>query len=300
MRVLKRDGTLEPVKFDKITTRINTLKAFKTPYSCVDVDPHLITQKVCETLFDGVSTQELDRHAAHVAGNMIIQNEDYGNLGARLLINNLLKEIGDISFQDSCKRMVYLNILDPEILKIVQENENEINDAFNYKQEYYYDYFGAQTLLHTYLIQHNGKNIERPAHMWMRVALGIHKWDVPAAIETYDMMSSKLFTHATPTLFSSGTRRPQMSSCFLLTTEDDSIDGMYNTVKDCAVISKYAGGVGLSVTNIRSKGSEIAGTNGTSDGIIPWLRVVNNTAKHVNQAGRRAGAFAIYIEPMAW
>ena len=238
MRVLKRSGDFENVKFDKITARLNKLKTLKVVggYTCANADTHKIAQKVCESIYDGVHTSELDNHAARIAGSMIVQHEDYGSLGARILISNLQKEFGDISFLDNCVRLSENGILDTKIVEIVRENEKQIEEAFDHNREFLYDYFGAQTLISTYLTKCNGKIVERPSYFWMRVALGIHYNDIPHAIESYKLMSQKFFTHATPTLFAAGTKNPQLSSCFLLTTKGDSIEGMYSTVKDCAVV----------------------------------------------------------------
>lgn len=301
MYVVKRDGHKEPVMFDKITDRIK-----KLCYGLNDlVDAVKVAMRVIEGLYDGVSTSELDNLAAETAASMTIAHPDYAQLAARIAISNLHKNTNK-SFSETMNEMYhYVNprngqkapLLSDEVHKVIMENAEFLNSHIIYNRDFNYDYFGFKTLERSYLLKINGKIVERPQHMLMRVSVGIHLNDLESVIETYDLMSKKFFTHATPTLFNAGTPKPQMSSCFLLAMQDDSIDGIYDTLKQTAKISQSAGGIGLSIHNVRATGSYIRGTNGTSNGIVPMLRVFNDTARYVDQGGgKRKGSFAIYIE----
>ncbi|KAJ2590646.1 ribonucleotide-diphosphate reductase subunit rnr1 [Coemansia sp. RSA 1722] len=303
MFVVKRDGQSEKVQFDKITARINKLSyGLDTNF----VDSAAVAQKVISGVYQGVTTVELDNLAAETAAYMTVQHPDYAILAARIAISNLQKETHS-NFSDVVKDLhEFINpktnkhspMVSSSLLSVVNANKDKINAAVDYSRDFNYNYFGFKTLERSYLLRINGRVVERPQHLLMRVSLGIHGEDVDAAIETYNLMSSKFFTHASPTLFNSGTPRPQLSSCFLVAMQDDSIEGIYDTLKVCAQISKNAGGIGLHVSNIRATGSYIAGTNGTSNGLVPMLRVFNNTARYVDQGGnKRPGAFAIYLEP---
>ncbi len=303
MLVVKRDGRRESVRFDKITARIENL--------CYELDPKFIqpievAKKVIDGLYDGVTTSELDNLAAEVCASLTVRHPDYAILAARIAISNLHKTTSQ-SFSNTMKRLyTYVNpktggnaqLLDTEVYGIIKQHAAKLDEAIDYKRDFSYDYFGYKTLERSYLIRLDGKVVERPQHMLMRVAVGIHREDLDAAIETYDLLSEKWFTHATPTLFNAGTPKPQLSSCFLLTMKDDSIDGIYDTLKQCAKISQSAGGIGLSIHNVRAKGSYIKGTNGVSNGIVPMLRNFDMTARYVDQGGgKRKGSFAIYLEP---
>lgn len=301
MYVVKRDGHKEPVMFDKITERIK-----KLCYGLNElVDPVKVAMRVIEGLYDGVSTSELDNLAAETAASMTIAHPDYAQLAARVAISNLHSNTKK-SFSETMKDMYhYVNprngqdapLIADDVYKVIQENAAFLDSHIIYTRDFNYDYFGFKTLERSYLLKINGKIVERPQHMLMRVSVGIHLDDLKSVIETYDLMSKKYFTHATPTLFNAGTPKPQMSSCFLLAMQDDSIDGIYDTLKQTAKISQSAGGIGLSIHNVRATGSYIRGTNGTSNGIVPMLRVFNDTARYVDQGGgKRKGSFAIYIE----
>ncbi len=301
MYVVKRDGHKEPVMFDKITDRIKKL--------CYGlnglVEPVKVAMRVIEGLYDGVSTSELDNLAAETAASMTIAHPDYAQLAARIAISNLHSNTKK-SFSETMNEMYhYVNprtnleapLLSEEVHKVIMDNAEFLDSHIIYNRDFNYDYFGFKTLERSYLLRINGKIVERPQHMLMRVSVGIHLGDLESVIETYDLMSKKFFTHATPTLFNAGTPKPQMSSCFLLAMQDDSIDGIYDTLKQTAKISQSAGGVGLSIHNVRATGSYIRGTNGTSNGIVPMLKVFNDTARYVDQGGgKRKGSFAIYIE----
>lgn len=302
MNVVKRDGRTEPVMFDKITDRIRFLC-----YELNDlVDPVKVAMRVIEGLYDGVSTSELDNLAAETAASMTITHPDYAQLAARIAVSNLHKNTKK-GFSETMTDMYnYVNprtgkeapLLSEEVFNVIVENAERLDSTIIYNRDFNYDYFGFKTLERSYLLKINGKIVERPQHMLMRVSVGIHLNDIDSAIETYELMSKKFFTHATPTLFNAGTPKPQMSSCFLLTMKDDSIDGIYDTLKQTAKISQSAGGIGLAIHNVRATGSYIRGTNGTSNGIVPMLRVFNDTARYVDQGGgKRKGSFAIYIEP---
>ena len=302
MFVLKRDGRSEAVKFDKITGRIKKLCYGLHP----SVDPVKISMKVIEGIYDGVTTTVLDNLAAETAASLTTTHPDYALLASRIAVSNLHKNT-EKSFSATMEAMyTYIDpktskeapLLADDVYKIIVDNAEQLDSTIIYDRDFGYDYFGFKTLERSYLLKINGEVAERPQHMLMRVAIGIHKDDIDAAIETYDLMSERWFTHATPTLFNAGTPKPQMSSCFLLTTKDDSISGIYDTLTQCAKISQSAGGIGLAIHNIRATGSYIRGTNGTSNGIVPMLRVFNDTARYVDQGGgKRKGSFAIYLEP---
>ncbi len=302
MYVIKRNGQKEPVMFDKITARIKKLCYSLSPL----VEPTKVAMRVIEGLYDGVTTSELDNLAAEVAATMTTTHPDYAQLAARVSVSNLHKNTKKTFSEVMTDLYEYVNphtgkkapLLSDEVYQVVQEHKDTLDSRIIYSRDFNYDYFGFKTLERSYLLKLDGKIAERPQHMLMRVSIGIHIDDIDAALETYELMSKKYFTHATPTLFNSGTPKPQMSSCFLLTTQEDSIDGIYDTLKQTAKISQSAGGIGLSIHNIRATGSYIAGTNGTSNGIVPMLRVFNDTARYVDQGGgKRKGSFAIYIEP---
>jgi len=302
MHVIKRDGRKEPIMFDKITARVRKLCYGLNPM----VDPVRVAMSVIEGLYDGVTTSELDNLAAEISASMTTTHPDYTQLAARISVSNLHKNTKK-SFSETMHDLyTYVNprtnkaapLLSDEVHEIIQKNADFLDSSIIYNRDFGYDYFGFKTLERSYLLKLNGRIVERPQHMLMRVAVGIHLDDLDAVVETYEWMSKKYFTHATPTLFNSGTPKPQMSSCFLLTMKDDSIDGIYDTLKQTAKISQSAGGIGLSIHNIRATGSYIAGTNGTSNGIVPMLRVFNDTARYVDQGGgKRKGSFAIYVEP---
>ena len=302
MYVLKRDGRKEPIMFDKITARVR-----KLCYGLNDlVDPVKVAMRVIEGLYDGVTTSELDNLAAETAATMTTTHPDYAQLAARISVSNLHKNTKKSFVETMTDLYTYVNprtgkkapLLADNVYKIVKDNAELLDSTIIYNRDFGYDYFGFKTLERSYLLKINGQIVERPQHMLMRVSVGIHLDDLDAAIETYHLMSKRYFTHATPTLFNSGTPKPQMSSCFLLAMKDDSIDGIYDTLKQTAKISQSAGGIGLSIHNIRATGSYIAGTNGTSNGIVPMLRVFNDTARYVDQGGgKRKGSFAIYVEP---
>lgn len=289
--------------FDKITSRIQKLCYGLNPEF---VDPAQITMKVIQGLYSGVTTVELDTLAAETAATMTTKHPDYAILAARIAVSNLHKETKKV-FSDVMEDLYnYVSpltnnhspMISKETLDIVLENKDRLNSAIIFDRDFSYNFFGFKTLERSYLLKINGKVSERPQHMLMRVSVGIHKRDIDAAIETYNLLSERWFTHASPTLFNAGTNRPQLSSCFLLTMRDDSIEGIYDTLKQCALISKSAGGIGVAVSCIRARGSYIAGTNGSSNGLVPMLRVYNNTARYVDQGGnKRPGAFAIYLEP---
>jgi len=303
MFVIKRDGKKETVKFDKITARIEKLCYGLNPAL---VDPIDVAKKVIEGLFDGVTTSELDNLAAETAASLTTKHPDYALLASRIAVSNLHKNTIK-SFSETMR--ILHGYIDPktgkdaslladDVWAIIEENAELLDSTIIYDRDFGFDYFGFKTLEKSYLLKVDGKIAERPQHLFMRVSIGIHKEDVESAIKTYHLMSERWFTHATPTLFNAGTPKPQMSSCFLLTMKDDSIDGIYDTLKQTAKISQSAGGIGLSIHNVRATGSYISGTNGTSNGIIPMLRVFNDTARYVDQGGgKRKGAFAIYLEP---
>ncbi len=302
MDVVKRNGRREPVMFDKITSRVR-----KMCYGLNKlVDPIKISMRVIEGLYDGVTTSELDNLAAEIAATMTTTHPDYAKLAARISVSNLHKNTKKTFSEVMTDLYEYVNprtgkkgpMIADDVYKIIQKNAAKLDSTIIYNRDFGYDYFGFKTLERSYLLKINGNIVERPQHMLMRVSVGIHKEDLDAAIETYELMSKRMFTHATPTLFNSGTPKPQMSSCFLLQMQDDSIDGIYDTLKQTAKISQSAGGIGISIHNIRARGSYIRGTNGTSNGIVPMLQVYNDTARYVDQGGgKRKGSFAVYMEP---
>lgn len=297
MKVEKRTGGKEDVSFDKVLRRLQHLS------DGLSVDIYDISQKVCGRIFNGVKTSELDELAAQMCSSMMIENPDYGSLAARIIISNHHKNTSP-SFSETIQIM-YDNkdiqdnpspLVNDALYQIVMNNKEKLNSYIDHQRDYTLDYFGFKTLERAYLTKVDGKIVERPQYMWMRVALGIHGDDFKDALETYNLMSQKYFTHATPTLFNAGTCHQQMSSCYLLSMEDDSLEGIYNTVKECALISKYAGGIGLHLHNVRARGSYIRGTNGKATGLVPMLRVFNMTARYVDQGSRRLGSFAMYLE----
>ena len=303
MFVLKRDGKKETVKFDKITARVQKLCYGLSPEH---VQPILVAQKVIEGVYDGVTTTELDNLAAETAASLTTRHPDFALLASRIAISNLHKNTKKSFSETMTDLYEYIDpktgkkapLISDEAMKVINEHADLLDSTIIYDRDFGYDYFGFKTLEKSYLLKLNGKVVERPQHMLMRVSVGIHLNDIDSAIETYNLMSERWFTHATPTLFNSGTPKPQLSSCFLLQMQSDSIDGIYNTLKQCAQISQSAGGIGLSLHNIRATGSYIRGTNGTSNGIVPMLRVFNDTARYVDQGGgKRKGSFAMYLEP---
>ena len=297
MRVIKRNSEMEDVSFDKVLNRLKNLSNGLT------IDVSEIAQKVCSRIYDGVKTYELDELAAYLCSSMSIEHPDYSILASRIIISNHHKNTSP-SFSETI-HMLYNNVdnhdnqiplVSDELYNVVINNKEKLNTYIDYQRDYLFDYFGFKTLERAYLIRINKKIIERPQHMWMRVAIGIHGNDIKEVLLTYDLMSKKYFTHATPTLFNAGTNRPQLSSCFLCSINDDSVAGIFDSLKEVALISKYAGGIGLHIHQIRGNGSHIRGTNGTSNGIIPMLRVFNNTARYIDQAGKRLGSIAVYLE----
>ncbi|MFM7661907.1 MAG: ribonucleoside-diphosphate reductase subunit alpha [Bacteroidota bacterium] len=302
MYVVKRDSRKEAVKFDKITARIMKLCYGLDPL----VSPEAVAMKVIEGIYDGVLTTDLDNLAAEVAAAKTIDHPDYALLASRIAVSNLHKEtkktfsevMEDLYNYVDPKTGQQASLLAEDVYQVIMNNKDILDSSIIYDRDFRYDYFGFKTLTRSYLIKLNGQIAERPQQMLMRVSLGIHKHDIQEAIKTYNLMSEGWFTHATPTLFNSGTPKPQMSSCFLLTMKGDSISGIYDTLKSSAQISQSAGGIGLAIHDIRATGSYIKGTNGTSNGIVPMLRVYNDTARYVDQGGgKRKGSFAIYLEP---
>ena len=302
MYVIKRDGRQEAVKFDKITARIKKL-CYGLHNS---VDPVAVAMKVIEGVYDGVTTSELDNLAAEVAATHAVKHPDYALLASRIAVSNLHKNtkksfsevMEDLHAYVDPKTGDKASLIADDVIEVVREHADKLDSNIIYDRDFSYDFFGFKTLERSYLLKLDGKVAERPQQMLMRVCVGIHKNDIDSVLETYNMMSEGWFTHATPTLFNSGTPKPQMSSCFLLTMKEDSIGGIYDTLKQCAQISQNAGGIGLAIHDIRAKGSYIKGTNGTSNGVVPMLKVFNDTARYVDQGGgKRKGSFAIYVEP---
>jgi ribonucleotide reductase alpha subunit len=301
MRVTKRDGSVEDISFDKILNRVKKLGQEAN----IHINYSSLVMKVIDQLYDKISTTKIDELTAEQCAALSTQHPDYGVLAGRIVVSNHQKNtnahfssvMGELyNFKDIHGDQKPL--ISDDLFNISIEMGNYIQPMLDYSRDYLIDYFGFKTLERAYLFKVNNKIVERPQHMWMRVAIGIHGKDMKAVKETYDLMSQKYFTHATPTLFNAGTPRPQLSSCYLIAMEDDSLDGIYNTLKDCATISKWAGGIGLHIHNIRAKGTHIQGTNGTSNGIVPMLRVFNDTARYIDQGGgKRNGSFAIYLEP---
>ena len=305
MRVLKRNGELEEIAFDKILTRIKKLGQEVG----ININYQQLVMKVIDQLYDKISTTKIDELAAEQCASLSTLHPDYGTLASRIIVSNHQKNT--ISSFSEVMTLLYnfvdvhgnhYPLLDEKFFKFVSKYRVQLDNFIVNDRDYLIDYFGFKTLERAYLFRNGNKVVERPQYMWMRVAVGLHgdlnyNNCLELIKETYDLMSKKYFTHATPTLFNAGTPRPQMSSCYLVAMEDDSIDGIFNTLKDCALISKYSGGIGLHVHNIRAKDSHIKGTNGKTDGLVPMLRVFNNTARYVNQSGKRNGSFAIYLEP---
>lgn len=307
LRVTKRDGTLQSVSYDKIVTRIASIAA-ETPAGkkpLTHVNPILVAQKVISQIYDGIETSKLDEQASLVAIEMVTTHPEYGELAGRIVVSNHQKKTYNdvLSVFRELREMYDDNdkpapILSEETMAVAEEYAEQIRDAIQDDRDYLIDYFGFKTLERAYLLKNKGRILERPQHMWMRVAIGVHGWDIDRVIQTYHDLSTKKYTHATPTLFNAGTVHPQMSSCFLVAMKDDSIDGIYQTARECALISKWGGGIGIHIHNIRAKGSYIRGTSGTSNGIVPMLRVFNATARYCDQGGgRRKGSFAVYMEP---
>jgi len=291
MKVIKRSGRVEDVKFDKVTNRISKLT--HDPYDISKgVDASMIAQQVFSSIHDGITTQEIDTLSAEICIGLITRDPDYEILATRIIASNIQK-IAPNNFHIAMKKLYKADIVTEEVAEIAQQ----VKDQIITNRDFEFGYFGLKTLEKSYLQKHEGKLMETPQYLFMRVSIGIHGKDIPAVLETYDKMSQGMFIHATPTLFNSGTPRPQMSSCFLIANKEDSINGIYETLTECAQISKWAGGIGLHIHDIRANKSRIKGTNGQSDGIIPMLRVFNATARYVNQAGRRKGSFAMYLEP---
>jgi ribonucleoside-diphosphate reductase alpha chain len=293
MYVIKRNGKKEKVNVEKIISRIDK--------QCYNLDtkwiiPFEVAQKVFEGVYDGVTSRQLDELAAETAAALTTKHPDYSILAARLSITSHHKDTKK-SFYDTVKDLYKKKIVSKELMDTTEKYAEDIEAAIVHSRDFMYDYFGFKTLMRSYLLKINGKIVERPQHMIMRVALGIQDNDIKKAIEMYNLISEGYYTHATPTLFNAGTNMPQMSSCFLLQMQDDSIDGIFNTLKQVAKISKTAGGIGVAISNVRSKGSLIRGTNGESDGIVPMLKVFNETGRYVNQSGKRKGSIAVYLEP---
>jgi ribonucleoside-diphosphate reductase alpha chain len=303
MKVTKRDGTTEPVMFDKITTR---LKSLCDELDTRHVDPVKVAQKCVNAIYDGISTYRLDHLASEIAFSMYSEHPDYGKLAARVVVSDYHKrtssdfyEVMLMLFENEDMRGETSPLVQSEIVEYALKFRKEIIETINHNADYNFGYFGFKTLERSYLMRINDVPIERPQHLFMRVAMQVHikDWNLDKVFETYQLMSSGMYIHATPTLFNSGTVHPQLSSCFLHGIHDDSIEGIYNTNYDCAITSKWAGGVGCHIHSIRAEGSLIRGTNGLSTGIIPMLQVLNSTFRYVNQGGRRNGSCAIYIEP---
>jgi len=301
MNVTKRDGTQQEVRFDAITNRIRNLCDGLDPKF---IDPVPVTQKVIEGFYNGISTSEIDTLAAETCAYMSQKHHDFSQLAARIAVSNLHKNTSS-SFSGTCRALYeYIDkqgrpasLIANDVWEFIVANAEQLDGAIDYTRDSSYDYFGFKTLEKSYLLKVHGKIVERPQHMLMRVACGIHCGDADAAIESYNLMSQRYFTHATPTLFNAGTPTPQMSSCFLLTMQSDSIDGIFDTLKQCAQISKCAGGIGVAISNVRASGSYIRGTNGHSNGLLPMLKCFNETSRYVDQGGKRKGAFAMYLEP---
>tara|TARA_B110000305_G_scaffold35710_2_gene35637 strand:- start:8482 stop:10740 length:2259 start_codon:yes stop_codon:yes gene_type:complete len=291
MRVIKRSGRVEDVKFDKVTNRISKLT--RDPYDISGgVDASMIAQQVFSSMYDNITTHEIDTLSAEICVGMITSDPDYEILATRIIASNIQK-IAPNNFHIAMKKLHKSDIVTEEVVEVAQQ----VKDQVITNRDFDFGYFGLKTLEKSYLQKCEGKLMETPQYLFMRVSVGIHGKDIPSVLDTYDKMSQGFFIHATPTLFNSGTPRPQMSSCFLIANKDDSIDGIYGTLTECAQISKWAGGIGMHISDIRANKSHIRGTNGQSDGIIPMLRVFNATARYVNQAGRRKGSIAAYLEP---
>ena len=288
MRVIKRSGRIEEMKFDNVTNRIKNL-SYGLSEKC---DSSKVAQQVFSSMYDSITTQEIDTLSAEICVGMITSEPDYEVLATRIIASNIHKVCPN-NFHLAMKKLQKAGVVTDEVVEVSQQVKDEIKSD----RDFDFGYFGLKTLEKGYLQRVDGKLIETPQYLFMRVAVGIHGKDIPSVLDTYDKMSQGLFIHATPTLFNAGTPRPQMSSCFLIANKEDSIDGIYGTLTECAQISKWAGGIGMHIHDIRANKSRIRGTNGQSDGIIPMLRVFNATARYVNQAGRRKGSIAVYIEP---
>jgi len=301
MYIVKRDGRRETVKFDNITKRIRALcDGLDQKY----IDPVAITQKIVQGLFNGITTSDIDTLVAETCAYMSQNHPDFSTLAARVAVSNLHKSTSS-SFSETCEVLYgYVDkqgraaaLIAGDVWEFIRANASELDEAIDYRRDFGYDYFGFKTLEKTYLLRVHGRIVERPQHMLMRASCGIHAGSVERAIETYDLMSRRYFTHATPTLLNAGMPQPQMSSCFLLTVKSDSIDGIFDTLKQCAQISKCAGGIGVAMSNVRAKGSYIRGTNGYSNGLVPFFNTFNEAARYVDGGGKRKGAFAMYLEP---
>lgn len=303
MQVKRSDGTVEPARFDKITEKVARLsEGLDLNY----IDPDLVTKKTIEGFYDGISTKELDELTADIAAGMATVHPDYTILAGRILVARLYQETPE-KFSEAMEALYYYtdvatgqnaSLIADDVYAIIKENATVLDAAIDIQADFAYDYFGFKTLEKSYLLRKNGKVVERPQYLLMRVAVGIHKQNLEKVLETYRLLADKYYTHASPTLFNAGTRKAQMSSCFLVAMKDDSLDAIYETLKECAMISKSGAGLGMHIHNIRSKGAYIKGTNGRSNGIIPMLRVYNETARYVDQGGgKRKGAFAVYLEP---
>ena len=302
LHVKKRSGKLEAVSFDKILDRV---KKIGEEVNLTHVKYSALVMKIIDQLYSGIETSKIDELTSEQCASLTTVSYEYGILASRVAISNHHKNTSK-SLKETVEKLWSFNdvhgnrspIISEEYYNLVMKHSEVLDNVINYDRDYSFDYFGFKTLERAYLLRKDKIVVERPQHMWMRVALCIHKDNLERVFETYDMMSKKYFTHATPTLFNAGTPRQQLSSCYLISMESDSIDGIYNTLKDCANISKWAGGIGLHIHNVRASGSHIRGTNGTSNGIVPMLRVFNNTARYVDQGGgKRNGSFAIYLEP---
>ena len=300
MRVTKRNGELEDISFDKILTRVKKLGNEAN----IQINYSSLVMKVIDQLYNNIPTTKIDELTAEQCASLSTQHPDYGTLAGRIVVSNHQKNTCDSLYDVMYRLYTYIDgnqshspLISEETLNVISKNKEEIESMIDYNRDYLIDYFGFKTLEHSYLFKIDGIVVERPQHMWMRVAIGIHGKDLVSVKETYDLMSQKYFTHATPTLFNAGTPRPQLSSCYLIAMEEDSLEGIFNTLTDCAKISKWAGGIGLHIHNVRANKSHIRGTNGQSSGIVPMLRVFNNTARFINQGGKRNGSFAIYLEP---
>jgi len=302
MKVKKRDGSLEEMRYDKITRRISV---FCSDLNLEYIDPTYVTLKVTQGIYDGISTSELDKLAAETAASMVTTHPDYAKLAGRLAVSNLhkttprkfsqcIKELHSFVEPKTGKES---SLIDDNIFQFVMENKESLDGAISIDRDLNFDYFGIKTLERSYLLKIGDRIVERPQYLYMRVAVGICKGDLDMALRIYDDLSQHFYTHATPTLFNAGTRRPQMSSCFLIGNKGDDIDGLFDTIKDVAKISKWAGGIGLHVHDVRAKGAYIKGTGGESDGLLPMMKTYNEVARWINQGGKRKGSFAVYLEP---
>lgn len=291
MQVTKRDGRLEEVQFDKITYRLAHLKQHPKP---LDVDVTRVAAQVCGAVYDGISTSRLDELAADIAAGLSTEHPDYSELAGRILVSNLQKNTSDDAVETFRKMKT---ILSDDFLETVEALDVPLDHIVDYSRDFSFDFFGFKTLEKMYLARVDGVVVERPQHMWLRVAVALWGTDIAKVRETYDYLSTGAFTHASPTLFNAGMKRQSLCSCFLTGVEDDSLEGIFDAVTRCAKISKHAGGIGLHVSGVRGKGASIRGTNGQSDGLVPMLRVVNAVASYINQGGKRKGSVAVYIEP---